>query len=298
MMSTQIPAMTKKQLSQYFERIRLPSSFCTAPATLDTLDTIVRHHASSIPFENTELLLLNKPGPIQLDKIFDRLVVEKRGGYCFQNNLLVVSALLSMGFRVSPGIASLSYWDASENEFKYKNPLHMILFVHIGASKYLVDLGGFRWSRAVLVSHNSTVVCAGGETYQLRKMMGECWILFHKRAPWAPLADGVQRDGFTPVFSFTDKVASLKEYEDLNRRVALDPTHKLKNTLLVSIITPSFGNAVITDTVYRRRELRENSSLEATIKMGGVNRLHSLLKEVFGIELSLQESIAAEVVFF
>ncbi|KAI9343150.1 hypothetical protein BDR26DRAFT_917667 [Obelidium mucronatum] len=316
--SFQIQALTEKQLEQYFERIRLPSHLCASPPTANMLHSIVSHHSTTIPFENTELFFLNKPGPIEVDCIFEQLVLNKRGGYCYQNNLLVVSALKAIGFAVRPGIASLSLWE--NNTFRFQSPMHMIVFVGVkienDVQEYLVDLGGLRWSCGLLIRDRSRVSCAGGETCELRKD-GGVWMLFHKRAVWSGLPEGAFADGFTPVFSFTEESLrfksfffflhpfvevgkvmchhSLQDYNDLNLRVATDPHHKLKKHLLISIVTPSFGNAVITDHVYRRREPQETVHQEAKHRIDDVGVFTSFLRDSFGIVLSESEAAAAAV---
>ncbi|KAJ3014543.1 UNVERIFIED_CONTAM: hypothetical protein HDU68_000234 [Siphonaria sp. JEL0065] len=284
------------QLRQYLQRINLFPAMCTSPATIEALDTIIQHHSKTIPFENTELLLLNKPGSIQLDSIFEQLVLNQRGGYCFQNNILIASALSAMGYTVVPGIANLAYWDTATELFKFKSQaLHMVLWVVIRDIKFLVDLGGFRFSCALEMRDRSRVKSAAGEEYELRRMDEERWGLYHRRAEWvAPRLSSC--DGFSPVFCFAEKRVTYKEYEDLNLRVATDPTHKLKNQLIVSKVTETFGNAVMTDSIYRRREIPECVGLDVKIQLGGVVGMGQVLRDEFGIIMSNEEAVAMEYI--
>lgn len=81
-------------LDAYFKRIGF--SGARAPS-LEALDGIVLRHVKSIPFENLDVLLGR---PIDLDDaaIEKKLIHEKRGGYCFEQNTLLLAVLKQLGF--------------------------------------------------------------------------------------------------------------------------------------------------------------------------------------------------------
>ncbi|HEX7325354.1 MAG TPA: arylamine N-acetyltransferase, partial [Rhodanobacteraceae bacterium] len=76
-------------LDGYFERIGY-----TGPhtASVETLHAITRAHAQSIPFENIDVLLGRR---IELAQaaLYAKLVVAQRGGYCFEQNGLLLEIL-------------------------------------------------------------------------------------------------------------------------------------------------------------------------------------------------------------
>jgi N-hydroxyarylamine O-acetyltransferase len=66
----------------------------------DVLHAITSHHAASIPFENLDVL--SGRGIDLAGKAIERkLVFEKRGGYCFEQNRYLRWILLALGFEVS-----------------------------------------------------------------------------------------------------------------------------------------------------------------------------------------------------
>ena len=85
-------------LDAYLERIGYQGS--RAP-TLDVLNAISLAHTSAIPFENLDVLLER---PIALDPVslFDKLVRQRRGGYCFEQNGLLLLVLEALGFQATP----------------------------------------------------------------------------------------------------------------------------------------------------------------------------------------------------
>src|SRR5436309_1409887 len=82
----------------YLERIGL------AGAGSPTWQTIHRAHATSIPFENLDS---HRGVPVSLEQqdLERKLVAGRRGGYCFEHNLLLASALEHLGLRVEPMLA-------------------------------------------------------------------------------------------------------------------------------------------------------------------------------------------------
>lgn len=85
-------------LDGYLDRIGL-----TATAS-PTWQSIHRAHVTSIPFENLDS---HRGTPVSLEQedLERKIVGERRGGYCFEHNLLLASALEHLGLRVEPMLA-------------------------------------------------------------------------------------------------------------------------------------------------------------------------------------------------
>jgi N-hydroxyarylamine O-acetyltransferase len=121
-------------LDAYLRRIDYAGSI--AP-TLETLQAIQRLHVNAIPFENLDPLM-ELPVRLQLSDIEQKLLVERRGGYCFEHNLLLKAVLESMDFAVTPLAASVIIGHTGEGE----PPLsHMLLSVDVGGVPYIADVG-------------------------------------------------------------------------------------------------------------------------------------------------------------
>jgi two-component system, response regulator PdtaR len=67
-------------------------------STLPTLQAIHALHPAAIPFENLDPFL-RRPVRLDLGSLQAKLVVERRGGYCFEQNALLAAALEAIGFR-------------------------------------------------------------------------------------------------------------------------------------------------------------------------------------------------------
>ena len=68
--------------------------------SLDVLQAVHEAHATRIPFENLDLML-GRPIRVDLPAIEAKLVRARRGGYCFEHNLLLAAALSALGFGVT-----------------------------------------------------------------------------------------------------------------------------------------------------------------------------------------------------
>ncbi|MER5967334.1 arylamine N-acetyltransferase [Streptomyces sp. NPDC002057] len=75
--------------------------------TLAALRDLQRAHTTGIPFENVHALL-GRDLPLDLPSIEDRLVRDRRGGYCFEHVLLFAAALERLGFHVTGMIGRVS----------------------------------------------------------------------------------------------------------------------------------------------------------------------------------------------
>ena len=121
-------------LDAYLKRINYSGSI--AP-TIETLEMVHRLHPAAIAFENLDPLM-ERPVRLQLSDIEQKLVVERRGGYCFEHNLLFKAVLESMDFKVTP-IAAGVLWGHEEGFVPELN--HMGLIVDLGGVPYLADVG-------------------------------------------------------------------------------------------------------------------------------------------------------------
>lgn len=97
--------LSQEDLAAYLERIHFPTQAADLRPDAETLKALHRAHDVAIPFENLAIHI-GGPGemPIRLDleSLMDKLVRRKRGGYCFEQNSLLLTALAAIGFTVTP----------------------------------------------------------------------------------------------------------------------------------------------------------------------------------------------------
>jgi N-hydroxyarylamine O-acetyltransferase len=103
-----------------------------------TLAGIHARHAQTIPFENLDILLGRRIA-IDLPAIERKLVHDRRGGYCFEQNALLGAALHTLGFAVTPLIGRVRWQIPADVATP---PVHQILRVETpDAGSCLADVG-------------------------------------------------------------------------------------------------------------------------------------------------------------
>lgn len=127
-------------LQSYLARINLPEFVeSPPPPDVETLAKIQISHLQNIPFENLDVVH-RKVISTDLNDVFNKLVIRRRGGYCFETNTLLAGALESVGFKVK-SVLSRVRWNRPSD---IKTALtHLILIVTTPADgkNYHVDVG-------------------------------------------------------------------------------------------------------------------------------------------------------------
>jgi N-hydroxyarylamine O-acetyltransferase len=124
----------KFNLDGYFRRIGYSGD---AAPTIETLRSIHLLHAQSIPFENLNPFL-RIPVVLDIDSLYQKLVLDGRGGYCFEHNLLLMEVLKTLGYRVK-GLGARVLWNIPEGMVTARG--HMLLLVEIDHDYFIADVG-------------------------------------------------------------------------------------------------------------------------------------------------------------
>jgi arylamine N-acetyltransferase len=137
--------LTKDQVSQYFERLKIPESkrhydvsHLNTDETLAYLALLQKHHLAEIPFENLTLhYSTHHQISIHPEELFKKIIADNngRGGYCMENNCLFGTLLLTLRFTIYSGGARVGVTGL------WTGWSHMVNLVTIGDTKYHVDVG-------------------------------------------------------------------------------------------------------------------------------------------------------------
>ena len=163
--------MTRPNLDAYFARIGY-----TGPQepTLATLHAIAGHHAAAIPFENLDVLL-NRPIKLDPASLEAQLVHARRGGYCFQQNGLLLHVLGALGFAVKPISARMRFQRPPD----FIPPrTHLFVRVELEGEPWIVDcgLGGMALTSALRWQENTPQATP----HDTRRLMRQDGRIFHQ----------------------------------------------------------------------------------------------------------------------
>lgn len=104
--------------------------------SLPVLKQIQKQHLLTVPFENLDIHN-NVPIKLSIEKFFDKIVNQNRGGFCYELNGLFYELLIALGYdaiRISARVYD-------ENKGYGKEFDHFAIIVTINDSAYLTDVG-------------------------------------------------------------------------------------------------------------------------------------------------------------
>ena len=166
------------RLDAYFSRIDYRGE---RAATLEVLRAIVARHVQAIPFENLNPFT-QLPVRLDLPSLERKLIHEQRGGYCYEQNLLLWNVLQQLGFQVD-GLTARVSWNAPPDTLLPRT--HMPLLVRLGGESYVVDVafGGMTPSSVLRLApgieqttpHEPFRLLQDGELFTLQARIHEQW---------------------------------------------------------------------------------------------------------------------------
>jgi N-hydroxyarylamine O-acetyltransferase len=192
-------------------------------ATLETLHALALAHPYAIPFENLDPLL-GIPVPLDVVSLQSKLLRGGRGGWCFEHNVLLGTALRAIGFAVT-GLAARVMWNAAAGATPPRS--HMVLHVDLDGQPYIVD-GGF-----------------GGLTLTapLRLEAGVEQDTPHETFRLTAAADGFivearLRDDWKALYRFDLQRQAIADYEVSNWYLSTNPKSHFLSTLVAARVQP------------------------------------------------------------
>ena len=158
---------------------RIGSTDCSN--NFDGLKTLQEHHMMAVPFENLDVVVGRD---INLDpqSLYSKVVEKRRGGYCFELNLLYAVLLRQLGFHPKPVLGRV--WLRDPAELPPRN--HLAHLVDIEGTTFVTDVGfGGMAARIPLDIHSSMkvadrdgfvrVIPIATSEYMVQRKVGEDW---------------------------------------------------------------------------------------------------------------------------
>lgn len=122
----------------YLERIRYKGPRGPDAVTLAALQ---RAHLTSVPFEALDCVRGIRLS-VDPNELYDKIVIRKRGGFCFELNGLFSVLLRALGFDVTL-LAARPFWGSGEMA---PERAHLTLLVTIDEERWLTDVGYGHWT--------------------------------------------------------------------------------------------------------------------------------------------------------
>ena len=250
-------------LDAYFTRVGYGGP---AKPDLATLSALHAAHVAAIPFESLDPLT-GRPVKLDLESLQAKLVRGRRGGYCFEQNLLFRAVLERVGFSVT-GLAGRVRW-MSPPGAPLGPRLHMLLKVDVDGAPYLADVGfGAHLQDAPLRLAVGPEQQTGVARYRLTQE-GELLALeVHQAGDWRR----------ANVFDLTPQLPS--DYVAPNWYASTSPDFLFTSLLVAERLTADARYNLVNIRLTERRQ--DGTTSERVLATP--DELASALDEVFGIE--------------
>ncbi|HSW03651.1 arylamine N-acetyltransferase family protein [Aquabacterium sp.] len=260
--------MTDFDLDAYCQRIAY-----AGPRTisLDTLSAVHRAHASAIAFENLDPLL-GRPVRLDLASLQHKLVSERRGGFCYEQNLLLGAGLRAMGFTVAD-LAARVHWNIPVEITRPRT--HMLLTVNVAAQRYIVDAG--------FGGHTLTAPLRMDRRVPQRTPHGPMRLLYSEGlyALQAEVGGPAERE-WRALYSFDQQPQLVSDFEMACWYLCHHPESVFHSTLLAARPVADGGRIALRGHVFTRYRL--DGTAEVQMLDSGA-ALREVLQRQFGLQL-------------
>ena len=206
-------------IETYLERINYSGSLLPTAKTLQDLQIA---HLMAVPFEN---LSIHYGQPIILDDkaLFDKIVKQRRGGFCYELNGLFAALLRALGFNV----AMLSAQVAKEEGGFGPDFDHMTLMVSL-EQRWLIDVGFGDTFREPLLLDNRDIQKQGKRTYKIKKDDDTHLVLLERR----------HEEDWQSQYRFSLQPYTYADYEEMCHYHQTSPRSHFTQKRICSMATP------------------------------------------------------------
>lgn len=262
-MSDDQPDANMMHIDAYLERIGYTGS--TSPS-LDTLRALHVCHMQSTPFENLDIHLKR---PIVLDeqRLYNKIVGERRGGFCYELNAAFGWLLRALGFDVT--YVSARVWSGQTFSLPFD---HMALIVSLD-EPWLADVG-FGDSSLLPLRFVPEVAQPDGRRGYRLTAGGDAWIMQEQN---------MQTGEFENGYTFATEPHQLDDYAVMCHYQQTSPDSMFTRKLICSRATERGRISLSGSRLIVTRDGSREEHLLST-----ADEIRVVLEQRFGVALSTQ----------
>jgi len=229
-------------------------------ATEDVLRAVHRCHACTIAYENLDVI---RAVPVDQDigRIFTKIVVDGRGGWCYEMNGLLGWALQEIGFNVTRICGGVMRADRGDEAFGN----HLVLKVDLD-EPWIADVGlGDGIVEPIPLRESDSAQF--GRHYRLERLRSGEW-RFHNR-----------ENGMPPSFDFFDRPADESLLTRTCNKLQNDSESMFRQNLICQRMSVNGGHMLL------GRVLTHHAGAEPERLLRSEAELVDVLESVFGIRV-------------
>lgn len=253
------PDPPREWLEAYLARIDYAG---TLDPSLAVLQALHQAHATRIPFENIDVLR-GKGIDLEPAALRQKLIADRRGGYCFEHNLLFAAVLQALGFDVTYLSARVRLGAVG-----VRPRTHMLLLVRFADARWVADVGF--GSDGLLSPVPFEPAAESVQSLRSYRVVpeGGAWVMQAKRgSAWSDL------------YAFTLDACERIDYEVLNHYTATHPRSIFRALLIAQLLAPDRRVAL------RNRALTVETADGITTRTLAEHEVLDELRRTFGLAL-------------
>jgi len=132
--------LAEMHVDEYLKRLNYTGR---TDVSKETLFGLQEAHLKTIPYENLDIHLGVRVG-LELPRTYNKIILENRGGWCFELNGLLAWLLTELGFDLKMHGAIVVPEETTPSDVKEIEPKsrsHVVLIVTVDGESYLTDVG-------------------------------------------------------------------------------------------------------------------------------------------------------------
>ncbi|EGR3402334.1 arylamine N-acetyltransferase [Vibrio parahaemolyticus] len=253
------------KLNAYLKRLNLNEAVSCDEIGLDVLQ---KHHFYTVPFENLSMHM-EEGVSYQLNEVYKKIVLNNRGGNCFEMSILMAKALSELGFVFEPRLARVHLVDP------ISAATHQIFVVSIEKKRWILDIGfGAKGPRGPLLLESGFVQKRDYTWTKVEKSDRYGWII-------SILENPEQNEEWEPIYSFYDQYTTDEDIEAAQFFVTHAKTSLLKMNCVVSLPTET-GRLSIRNGMF----IEASNDAISTQEFNCSDALKALLSQRFNLDLN------------
>lgn len=254
----------KMNVPAYLDRLGLDRGVLSPDA--DSLRLLQRSHLLSVPFENLDIHW-RRPIVLDLDRFYEKIVVQGRGGFCYELNGLFDELLRELGFETR--LISARVFNGTSHGPEYD---HMAISVTFGEGDseemYLADVGFGAFSAEPLL------FVLGVE----QRDRSGIFLLTHRVDGYYEILKQAG-DDWQSEYIFSGNEKTLAEFAEMCDFQQYSPESHFTKGKLCSIMTEN-GRKTLSDSKF----IITAGSEKTEIAVEGEAHFYRVLNDEFGIE--------------
>ncbi len=241
--------------------------------TLEDITKLIKAHLGTLPFSSLKVLLKEEIS-LDLQSIYENIVVKNRGGYCFEHNKLMYEVLKELGFNVTHYLARVV-----NNTNIMKAQTHRFTLLTLNDEKYLIDVGiGFRSPSVPVKFGDQASISHLGVAYNIVELEDKTFSmqLIEKNKPFIATKFDLNR-----CYESDFEIGHFYSYKN--------PQAIFVNNFVASLIQDNVINSLVNNKYFK---IYKDRTEEIEIKNS--EQLEQILRDELNLEFTAEEMVILE----